>query len=81
MKNGRIEMRKVVLVVILTWAVLGQSATLYVSLSGNDSGGDGSITAPFATISHALDTSSAGDTILIRDSNPKCQCDATGVQQ
>ncbi|NOY23238.1 MAG: DUF1565 domain-containing protein [Acidobacteria bacterium] len=65
MENRRIGIMKMGLLLMLTWAVTGQGATLYVSPSGNDGSGNGSISAPFLTITHALDTSSAGDIVLI----------------
>jgi len=67
MKNSRFRIRTLLTVLILAWAVLGQSATLYVAPSGNDSGGNGGISSPYATISHALDVSNSGDTIQIRE--------------
>jgi len=38
---------------------------IHVATSGNNSTGDGSIVNPFATIQHALDQSTVGDTVLI----------------
>ncbi len=67
MGKRRIGTMKFVLLLMLTWAVTGQGATFYVSPSGNDGSGNGSISVPFLTITHALDTSSAGDIILIRE--------------
>ena len=67
MENSRIKTRRLLSMLILVWAALGQSASLYVAPNGNDSSGNGSITFPFATISHALDASTTGDTIQIRE--------------
>ena len=39
----------------------------YVATTGNDTTGDGSIGSPWRTIQHAVNTSSAGDTIIVRD--------------
>jgi len=58
--------RKVLLLLLIIYSVPGLASTIYVSLSGNDQTGNGTISSPFATISHALDVSSAGDTIQIR---------------
>lgn len=41
-------------------------ATYYVSATGNDSTGDGSQGAPWATLSHAISEASAGDTIRLK---------------
>ena len=38
---------------------------LHVDLAGNDTSGDGSMGSPFATIQHAIDLASAGDTVLL----------------
>lgn len=38
----------------------------YVSTSGNDNTGDGSLDAPWATITHAIDTVPDGSTVLVR---------------
>ncbi len=53
--------------VLLAWAgtAYGQ-ATWYVAPDGNDTTGDGSITAPWATLSRALSRAAAGDTIYLR---------------
>ena len=40
--------------------------TYYVSTTGDDAGGDGSISEPWASITHALDSVSDGDLILVR---------------
>lgn len=40
--------------------------TLYVATDGSDDSGDGSEGAPWATITHALDNASDGDTILVQ---------------
>lgn len=41
------------------------ATTWYVAVSGSDATGDGSPTAPFATIQHALDASLDGDTVIV----------------
>ena len=41
-------------------------ADWYVSTSGNDSTGDGSIGSPYATVSKAITSASAGDTIYVK---------------
>lgn len=40
--------------------------TLYVSTSGSDTSGNGTATAPYATIQKAVDEAASGDTILIQ---------------
>ena len=40
--------------------------TFYVATDGNDEGGDGSAAAPWATITHALDSVGDGSLILVR---------------
>lgn len=48
---------------------LKENSQIYVnSVSGNDSGGDGSETKPFKTISGAISKANAGDTILVSGS-------------
>ncbi len=59
-------MKKVLLVLLIICSVSGLASTIYVSSSGNDQTGTGKISSPFATISHALDVSNAGDTIQVR---------------
>ncbi|MBK5962778.1 hypothetical protein CCR95_01360 [Thiocystis minor] len=39
---------------------------LYVSLSGNDTTGDGTLARPYRTLSHAVQAVSAGETIVVR---------------
>ena len=41
------------------------STTFYVSQSGSDSAGNGSLSSPFATITHAVSAASAGDKIVV----------------
>jgi parallel beta-helix repeat protein len=43
------------------------SSTWYVATTGSDSTGDGSEGTPWQTIQHAIDQSSAGDTIIVHD--------------
>ncbi|MBN2829345.1 MAG: VCBS repeat-containing protein [Candidatus Cloacimonetes bacterium] len=38
---------------------------LFVSTTGSDTANDGSISSPFATIQHAIDTAIGGDTIIV----------------
>lgn len=44
----------------------GYSNTCFVSTTGSDDSGAGTLTAPFLTLQKAADTASPGDTILIR---------------
>jgi predicted outer membrane repeat protein len=41
------------------------AATWHVAIDGNDLTGDGSLGAPFATIQHAVDLASSGDTVSV----------------
>ncbi|MBP7741406.1 MAG: peptidoglycan-binding protein [Candidatus Pacebacteria bacterium] len=41
------------------------NSSIYISPSGSDTTGDGSLSAPFATIAHALDTVVAGGTVHV----------------
>ncbi|MDY6878093.1 MAG: choice-of-anchor Q domain-containing protein [Chloroflexota bacterium] len=43
-----------------------QGSTYYVATDGHDDTGDGSVSNPWATITHALDSVSDGSTILVR---------------
>ena len=49
-----------------TLGAVGETA-VYVAPNGNDSTGDGSMGAPFATIAHALQVANDGDSILLAD--------------
>ncbi|GAB4197903.1 MAG: hypothetical protein Tsb002_32450 [Wenzhouxiangellaceae bacterium] len=42
------------------------AAVWYVSTTGNDNTGDGSINAPWATITHAVDQAAGGDEVVVR---------------
>ncbi len=59
---------------IIYWAIITtaacfnsevKSATLRVSTSGNDSSGNGLMTAPYATIQKAIDVAAAGDVVEV----------------
>ena len=41
----------------------------YVSASGSDATGDGSITNPFATIQKGINTAGVGETVIVKDGN------------
>ncbi len=43
-----------------------RAAVYYVATDGNDSGSDGSVSNPWATITHALDNVPDGSTVLVR---------------
>jgi hypothetical protein len=43
-----------------------QGSVIYVSTAGSDTAGNGSISAPFQTIGHALTTAAAGSEIILR---------------
>lgn len=43
------------------------STTWYVSTSGSDRNGDGSVNRPFGTIQMAIDAAAPGDTVLVQD--------------
>ncbi len=47
-------------------AAVSQGAIIYVSTTGNDSSGNGTIGNPFRTIGHALEIAVAGDEIVLR---------------
>ncbi|HLC40696.1 MAG TPA: DUF1565 domain-containing protein [Methylomirabilota bacterium] len=47
-------------------ATAAPTAILYVATTGNDSTGDGSLSNPWATITHALDNAPDGSRILVR---------------
>ena len=55
--------------VVISWKkpiVVASNNTYYVATAGDDSGGDGSIGNPWATITHGLDSVPDGSTILVR---------------
>jgi len=52
---------------ILAFCLPLQAATLYVSPSGNDSGGSGSSASPWKTLSYAVDRLNGGDTLILKD--------------
>jgi len=52
--------------VCLLSAVVSMAATIYVSTSGSDSTGNGSLANPFRTIGHALTIVTSGDEIVLR---------------
>ncbi len=60
-------MKKIILSLVLMLCLVGAvSATdYYVSKTGNDGTGDGSLGTPWLTIQHAIDTVSSGDTINV----------------
>jgi hypothetical protein len=45
---------------------VSSAQTFYVATGGNDGSGNGSVGAPWATITHALDTVPDGSTVLVR---------------
>lgn len=51
---------------LLLVALSANGATLYVSPTGNDSTGDGSIGTPWLTVAHATAAMSGGDTLYLR---------------
>jgi hypothetical protein len=53
------------LVISLGFSTESSSSTYYVSTSGDDTNTDGSADNPWKTIQHAVDQSSAGDTIKV----------------
>lgn len=68
---------------MLCMATLGEAATYYVSPSGSNTGGDGSTSRPWATLSYATSrVKTAGDTIYLNAGtyNDSVQCNlAVGV--
>ena len=52
--------------IIVLLPVVSPAQTYYVTVGGNDTSGDGSAIAPWATITHALDNAVDGSTILVR---------------
>lgn len=57
---------KNLLIILLMLPVLGWGHCYYVSTTGNDTTGNGSITTPYRSIKFAYDQTSAGDTVYIR---------------
>ena len=53
------------------------SATYYVATTGSDSSGGATLSSPFRTISKAMNTAVAGDTVLIRGGTYREQVDVT----
>src|SRR4051812_39310358 len=53
------------------------SATYYVATNGSDSSGGATLSSPFRTISKAMNTAVAGDTVLIRGGTYREQVDVT----
>jgi hypothetical protein len=51
---------------VMPWGSAAQIEVYYVAVDGDDSGGDGTLTHPWATITHALDSVPDGSTILVR---------------
>ena len=51
---------------MLTVSGVSSAQTFYVATDGDDGSGDGSMGAPWATITHALDSVSDDSTILVR---------------
>jgi len=47
--------------------ILPPPSTIYISTTGSDTTGDGSLANPFATIQKGVDTASAGFTIIVRN--------------
>lgn len=54
------------MLVALLWCCALQAADIYVSTTGNDTTGNGSIGSPFATLARAHQAAAAGDTIIFR---------------
>lgn len=50
---------------LLLLALSGRAATIYVTKTGNDSTGNGSVGSPYLTVQKGVDVARAGDTILI----------------
>ncbi|MHC4712245.1 MAG: putative Ig domain-containing protein [Planctomycetota bacterium] len=60
-------LRTLIVILALAFIAAGASAaTYYVATDGNDVTGDGSSGNPWATLQHAVDTISNGDTILVK---------------
>jgi parallel beta-helix repeat protein len=57
------------LCIVASMQVTAAGSTWYVDDSGNDGTGDGSSGNPWATIQHAIDTATAGDTVYVNDGN------------
>ncbi|MHC4712243.1 MAG: putative Ig domain-containing protein [Planctomycetota bacterium] len=55
-----------VIAAVALMAGAASAATYYVATDGNDETGDGSSGSPWATLQHAVETISAGDTILVK---------------
>ncbi|MGH9459580.1 MAG: hypothetical protein ACRD1X_00035 [Vicinamibacteria bacterium] len=65
---GRLEglVLALALIVFVGAPATVEAANFYVATDGDDGTGDGSLTNPWATITHALDTVPDGSTILVR---------------
>jgi hypothetical protein len=58
--------KPIFVIVLLLFCSTANAATYYVSTSGNDSTGSGSITSPWRTISYGESQLSSGDTLILR---------------
>lgn len=66
MTLGKFFIKIVLISLLLITTSNAFTATIYVAKTGSNSSGNGSISNPYQTISYALDSSSGGDTIIIK---------------
>lgn len=62
-------MKRLIILPLLLLTLSLWATTYYISPTGNDGTGNGSITTPWFTLDHAWDAVSAGDTIFVRGGN------------
>ncbi len=54
---------------------MASAPTIYVATTGSDTTGDGSASAPYATIGHAVSVASSGDIVQVMDAGPYLEGD------
>src|SRR6266446_8721989 len=64
--NYRVMKQLLLVLVLIMFPVLAQSATYYVAQSGGNNSNPGSQSAPFQTIQKCANVAGAGDTCLVR---------------
>jgi len=59
-------MRNIIIFILILFANIASAATWYISSTGNDATGDGSIGSPFFTLNKVWTVIGAGDTVYLR---------------
>lgn len=64
--SERIAIRALISTIIVLFSMISYAATYYISPTGNDTSGNGTITSPWFTLNKAWSTVAAGDVIYMR---------------